>query len=63
MGRPKIAKELHRKMTAMSLSPEALERIKEYQDEHLKTLGYRINRSQALEAIIMYPFHKGHFQE
>jgi hypothetical protein len=63
MGRPRIPKELQRKMTAMSLSPEALERIKEYQDEHLKTLGYRINRSQALEAIIMYPFHKGHFHE
>jgi hypothetical protein len=63
MGRPKIAKELQRRNTAMSLSLEALERIKEYQDEHLKTLGYRINRSQALEAIIMYPFHKGHFHE
>jgi hypothetical protein len=63
MGRPRIAKELQRRNTAMSLSLEALERIKAYQDEHFKTLGYRINRSQALEAIILYPQNKGHFQE
>jgi hypothetical protein len=50
-------------MTAMSLSTEALERIREYQDEHLKVLGYRIGRSQALEAIILYPLNKGHFHE
>ncbi len=61
MGRPKIAKELQRKMTAMSLSPEALQRIKEYQAEHYQARGYRINRSLAIEAIIMFPSNQNHF--
>jgi hypothetical protein len=55
MGRPKIPKEKQRKLTAVSLSPEAFERIKEYQNAYIKANGYRISRSQAIEALIMWP--------
>jgi hypothetical protein len=61
MGRPKVPKEKQRKMIAVSLSPEALERVKEYQTEHIKAHGYRIGRSMAVEALIMWPFNKDHF--
>ncbi len=63
MGRPKVPKEKQRKMIAVSLSPEALERVKEYQAEHIKAHGYRIGRSQAVEALILYFLNRGHFHE
>jgi hypothetical protein len=50
-------------MTAMSLSPEALERVKEYQAEHIKANGYRIGRSMAVEALIMWPGNTDHFHK
>ncbi len=53
MPRPKVAKEKQRKVIAVSLSPEALERIAVFQAQHIKQHGYRISRSQALEALIL----------
>jgi hypothetical protein len=53
MPRPKIAKEKQRKVITMSLSPAALERIAAFQAQHIKEHGYRISRSQALEALIV----------
>jgi hypothetical protein len=61
MGRPRTPKKEQRKLTAISLSPEALQRIKEYQAEHYQARGYRINRSLAIEAIIMFPSNQNHF--
>jgi hypothetical protein len=53
MPRPKIAKEKQRKIIAVSLSPAALERIAAYKAQHIKEHGYRISRSQAVEALIV----------
>jgi hypothetical protein len=53
MPRPKIAKEKQRKVIAVSLSSEALERIAAFQTQHVKEHGYRISRSQAVEALIL----------
>ena len=53
MPRPKIAKEKQREVIAVSLSPEALERIAAYQARQVKERGYRISRSQAVEALIL----------
>ncbi len=63
MGRPRIPKELQRKMMTVSLNPEALERIREYQAKHLKAHHYRISRSQAVEALIVWPGNTGHFHK
>lgn len=53
MSRPKIAKEDQRKVIAVSLSPKALERIAEFQAQHVKEHGYRISRSQAAETLTL----------
>jgi hypothetical protein len=55
MPRPKIAKEKQRKIIAVSLSPEALERIAAFQAQHIKEHGYRISRSQAVGMLILRP--------
>ncbi len=53
MPRPKISAEKQRKVIAVSLSPQALERIAVFQAQHIKEHGYRISRSQAVEALIV----------
>jgi hypothetical protein len=53
MPRPKLETEKQRKVIAVSLSPEALERVAAVQAEHVRKHGYRISRSQAVELLIM----------
>jgi HJR/Mrr/RecB family endonuclease len=53
MGRPKKEKEKQAKILSITLDPLSLAAVEEYQNSFIKTHGYRISRSQAIQRLIL----------
>jgi hypothetical protein len=54
MGGPKVAKEKQRKVIAVSLSPEALAHVKQYQQDFIRQHSYKITRNEAVDRLLLH---------
>jgi hypothetical protein len=53
MPRPKLAAEKQHRVISVSLSPEALARLENYQAQYRAAHQRRLSRSQAVETLIL----------